>query len=291
MKRWWISALLASAVAAQSVTYEYDAAGRLTKVNYDAGKAITYTYDANGNLTRRDVTAAAFTVQNSASFSIGVPLAPDSIAYAKASAIAAALLVDNNNPWPTTLGGVRLEITDSQSQTRAAGLYFVDTGQMSFLIPAATALGHATTRLTTSTGAVILGAFDLAAVSPGIFTAHASGSGAPAAYYLRFPGDGTYTQQLMYNAALDPAVIDLGPPTDSVYLSLYGTGFRNAAQATATVGGVNVPVAGKAAVTQYQGEDIVNVGPLPRSLIGRGLVDVVVTFDGKPANTVTANIK
>jgi uncharacterized protein (TIGR03437 family) len=89
---------------------------------------------------------------------------------------------------------------------------------------------------------------------------------------------------------LAPVPVDLGPATDQVYLSLYGTGFRSySGQATATVGGVNVPVAGAAPVGMYLGEDIVNIGPLPPSLAGRGAVDVVVSFDGKPANTVTVS--
>jgi uncharacterized protein (TIGR03437 family) len=58
----------------------------------------------------------------------------------------------------------------------------------------------------------------------------------------------------------------------------------------ATVGGVSVPVSAFLPVTQYQGLDMVNIGPLPRSLAGRGAVDVVVSFDGKPTNTVSATI-
>jgi hypothetical protein len=35
----------------------------------------------------------------------------------------------------------------------------------------------------------------------------------------------------------------------------------------------------------------VNIGPLPRSLAGRGEVDIVLTVDGKRANTVKVNIR
>jgi len=80
-----------------------------------------------------------------------------------------------------------------------------------------------------------------------------------------------------------PVSVDLGASTDRVFLSLYGTGFRGATQATATVGGVSVPVSGFAAVGVYQGDDVVNMGPLPRSLAGRGQIDVALTFDGKAA--------
>ena len=85
--------------------------------------------------------------------------------------------------------------------------------------------------------------------------------------------------------------MDLGPAGDQVYLSLYGTGFRAASQATATVGGVNVPVYGFAAAGAYQGEDLINIGPLPRSLVGRGEIPIQITFDGKPANLVTVSIR
>lgn len=46
-----------SGARAQSVTYGYDALGRLTTANYPNGATITYTYDAAGNRTQ--VTNAA----------------------------------------------------------------------------------------------------------------------------------------------------------------------------------------------------------------------------------------
>ena len=42
---------------------------------------------------------------------------------------------------------------------------------------------------------------------------------------------------------------------------------------------------------QFVGLDQVNLGPLPRSLTGRGEVDIVLTVDGKVANTVTVTIQ
>ena len=65
---------------------------------------------------------------------------------------------------------------------------------------------------------------------------------------LLAPPGGTQTQDYLFDPAkpvgsrvLIP--VDLGASTDQVFLSLYGTGFRGATQATATVGGVTVPVA------------------------------------------------
>jgi uncharacterized protein (TIGR03437 family) len=42
---------------------------------------------------------------------------------------------------------------------------------------------------------------------------------------------------------------------------------------------------------QFDGLDQLNVGPLPRSLAGKGEVDIVVTIDGKQANVVTVAIQ
>ncbi len=88
------------------------------------------------------------------------------------------------------------------------------------------------------------------------------------------------------------APVDLWAASDQLFLSLYGTGMRGfQQQAVATVGGVSVSVTGPVAQSQYVGLDQVNLGPLPRSLAGRGEVAVVVTVDGKAANAVTLNIQ
>jgi uncharacterized protein (TIGR03437 family) len=66
-------------------------------------------------------------------------------------------------------------------------------------------------------------------------------------------------------------------------------GFKQ--QAVATIGGVSVSVTGPVAQSQYVGLDQVNLGPLPRSLAGRGEVAIALTVDGKAANSVTVNIQ
>ena len=52
-----VSLLAGAALAAETVRYSYDNAGRLTKVDYGNGRTVTYTYDRSGNLTSREVTA------------------------------------------------------------------------------------------------------------------------------------------------------------------------------------------------------------------------------------------
>ena len=51
--------LLAAALFAAAVKYDYDAAGRLTRVDYGDGRTINYTYDNNGNLLKREATGGA----------------------------------------------------------------------------------------------------------------------------------------------------------------------------------------------------------------------------------------
>jgi uncharacterized protein (TIGR03437 family) len=73
---------------------------------------------------------------------------------------------------------------------------------------------------------------------------------------------------------------------------LFGTGFRAAAQSTlsATIGGTASAFVAAAPAPGFEGLDQANI-LIPRSLIGRGLVDVVFTANGKTANTVQINIK
>ena len=52
-----IAVLASATLLADTTSYTYDAAGRLTQVTYPNGKTITYTYDAAGNLLSRQVSS------------------------------------------------------------------------------------------------------------------------------------------------------------------------------------------------------------------------------------------
>jgi uncharacterized protein (TIGR03437 family) len=67
---------------------------------------------------------------------------------------------------------------------------------------------------------------------------------------------------------------------------------RNAAGAAqATIGGAPVAASGPVPQSQFVGLDQVNLGPLPRTLAGRGEVDVQLTIGGRTANVVTVRIQ
>ena len=59
---------------------------------------------------------------------------------------------------------------------------------------------------------------------------------------------------------------------------------------TATIGGTNADILFAGAQGNFTGLDQLNLA-IPRSLAGRGNVDVVVRVDGTNANAVTINVK
>jgi len=88
--------------------------------------------------------------------------------------------------------------------------------------------------------------------------------------------------------------IDLGPTFHDLFLILYGTGIRfrsSPGNVTASIGGASVPVQFAGPAPGLVGVDQINLGPLPRSLAGRGEVEVALTVDGKVANLVRVSIR
>jgi uncharacterized protein (TIGR03437 family) len=193
------------------------------------------------------------------------------------------------------LGGAQITLRDSAGALLRAPLFFVSPNQINFYLPRNVATGQAELRAARGGVIVTLGQIEIVRVSPGLFTANANGQGVAAAVALRVKPDGTqqYEPVARFDAATNRFVstpIDLGPGTDQVFLIQFGTGLRFGATATATIGSANAEVLFAGAAPGFVGLDQANVR-LPRSLIGRGEVDVVLTVDGKTANIVTASIK
>ncbi len=243
-----------------------------------------------------NVTASVSSI-SAASFS-GAELAADSIVAAFGSELATQTLAAPGLPLPTTLAGTTVRVRDSAGIERLAPLFFVSPGQVNYLMPAGTAPGAATMTITSGSGKLSLGAVQIATVAPGLFTANANGQGVAAAVALRVRSDGSqvFEPVARFDAATGrfvPVPIDLGPPTDQVFLVLYGTGLRNRSALSAVtcrIGGTEVGVLFAGEVVGLVGLDQSNAN-IPRSLIGRGEVDVVLTVDGKEANRAQISIK
>ena len=214
------------------------------------------------------------------------------------SNLATGIAIADSVPLPTALLGSTVSVRDNTGTERQAPLFFVSSGQINALIPPDTAIGSAELVVTSGDGKVSAAAITISAVIPSLFTANADGQGVPAAAALRVKADGSssYDPVSRFDATLNRAVsvpIDLGAASDQVFLVLNGTGIRGRSAlsaVSATIGGVVAPVEYAGPQGVFVGLDQLNIG-IPRTLIGRGEVDLILTVDGKAANTVRVNIK
>jgi len=199
-------------------------------------------------------------------------------------------------PLPTSLLGTTVTIRDSLGIEASAPLFFVSPGQVNLLVPSTLANGTATFVIKSGDNVAGVGTFTIATTNPGLFSANATGQGVVAGVALRVTGGAQVFEPLYrFEGSQVVAVpIDLGPQTDQVYLVIYGSGIRRAgslATVKATVGGVEVPVLFAGASPDFAGVDQINLGPLPRSLAGRGTVDVIVSVGSLASNVVSVAIK
>lgn len=241
----------------------------------------------------------AVTSVSAASFAAGA-LAPETIASAFGTGLSQNVAIAATVPLPTELDNTQILVRDVFNVERAAPLFFVSPSQMNFLVPAGTFPGAAALTVRRNGTEVAQGTLTIETFTPALFSANATGQGVAAAVVLRVrDGQQFYEPVSRAEGGSQVAIpIDLGPDlgaaSDQVYLLLFGTGFRRFTQPSAmtvTIGGMNVPVLGYAAVDGLAGLDQCNVGPLLRSLAGRGTVNIVLMAGIKAANTVTLSIK
>jgi uncharacterized protein (TIGR03437 family) len=250
------------------------------------------------NLVNGRVNAASAVASVSAASFLGESLASESIVAAFGARMATRVEVASNLPLPTTLAGTTVRVRDSAGTERLAPLFFVAPTQINLQIPPGTVAGQATITVTSGDGTVSGGVANIAAVAPGFFTANASGQGVAAATVLRVKADGTqvFEPVARFDAAQNRFVvapIDLGPEGDQVFLILFGTGFRQRSALLAvslSIGGVSAEVLYAGAQGDFVGLDQVNAR-LPRSLIGRGEVELALTVDSREANRVGISVK
>ena len=189
---------------------------------------------------------------------------------------------------PTNLGGTTVKVRDAQGSERFAPLFYVSPTQVNYLIPDQTAPGTAIVTITSGDATTSNGAAIVRPVAPALFTLDASGAGMPAAVLVRVLADGTQHYEPL------GAQLDLGAANEQVFLILFGTGIRGRSAlsaVTATIGGENADVSYAGAQQNFIGLDQVNVR-IPRTLIGRGNANLVLTADGQATtNAISVNIK
>jgi uncharacterized protein (TIGR03437 family) len=226
----------------------------------------------------------------------GSPIARESLVCGFGNGLAESII---NSGYQTNVGGATVTVTDSLGTPRQALISFVSPHQINFFLPIGTVNGNATIEYNNQiSGVTNLSYVTIGNVNPGLFSADSTGTGIAYSMVLRKrPGlpdvyEPTYTRGPQNEVI--PIPIDLGSPSDTVILVLFGTGWRN----RSTLDNVKVTVGGTSCHLFYAGTDgserlgvdQTNV-LLPPSLAGRGLVNVVMTADGLISNTLQVSIR
>jgi len=257
------------------------ASPELWKVYAPPGQSVNITVvnpdgvrTASRSFTRAGASNALAAV-SAANFSADA-LAPEAIAAAFGTNLATATMVANTTPLPTELAGTKVRVNGV-----LAPLFFVASTQVNFLVPPGVQTGSAVIEITSAAGVISRGTVNLASVAPSLFTTNASGTGAPAAVATK-DGVNFYA---VGNADGSPNLIDAGD-----YLALFGTGLRKASVST-----VRITIGGREALVQYVGAqggfaglDQINT-QIPAGI--SGIVDVVVSINGKAANAVKIRVR
>jgi uncharacterized protein (TIGR03437 family) len=252
-----------------------------------AGRGLTVLY---GGCLR---TATPLAAVSAARYT--TPLASEMIGAAFSTNLATGIASGTTTPLPTNLAGTSGTVFDSAGVLRPLSLFYVSPAQVNFLMPRDVALGNAELRITSGDGAYAVGNVTIVNLAPGIFTANGNGRGVAAGFALRVLNSGAQVNEniLQFNgSSFVPLPIDLSSESEPVFLVLFGTGWRNRdnAPVTVNIGGTNAEVTFAGAQGTLAGLDQINVR-LPRSLIGRGVLNVNVTVGNLPTNTVQVQIK
>ena len=237
--------------------------------------------------------SSALSIASAASASAGI--SAEGLATATGSGLAGQTASAQSSPWPTALGGVTVQVQDSGSVTRPAGLLFVSPGQINFQVPAGTALGPAAITINTG-GAPMTTIVMVQPVAPALFALNSQGVAAATAVRFAIP-TGTGFPIPVFQCADTAAscqLVPIDPGLDTpVYLSFFATGIRGRSglgNVTVRMGSVTVAPIYAGAQGQFAGLDQINV-PLLLSLRGAGEIGVTVTADSVTSNPVKISVK
>lgn len=277
--------------------------------NGSSNGSVSYSVSANADSAARTGTliiggqavtirqAGKATIVSAASYNSS-EVAAETIATVFGFNLAAATQAAPTLPLPTSLGGTTVKMKDSLNILRESPLFFVSPGQINYQIPPGTAAGLASVMIIAADTTVATGTVKIATVAPGLFSANSSGQGVAAAVVLRVRDGGAQSFEpiAQYDVSRQQFVsvpIDLGPATDQVFLILYGTGWRsrsNLSAVTVKIGGTDAETLYAGLADGFVGLDQLNVRA-PRSMVGRGEIDLLLTVDGKTANTVKVSFR
>jgi uncharacterized protein (TIGR03437 family) len=195
---------------------------------------------------------------------------------------------------PTVLANTTVTVQDSKGVARLAQLFYVSPTQINYLVPADTALGVARVSVTAPNGVTSV-LVNVISTAPGLFTTSTSGLAAGGGILVEGLNQSafnlTYTDPA--SGAVTALPIYMGTRLDTVYLTLFGTGFRNRTtldDVQVMVNGIHTPALYAGPQSQYPGLDQLNF-VLPFSLAGTGKVTINVSVNGVGANPVYVTVQ
>ncbi len=206
---------------------------------------------------------------------------------------------------PFELDGVSVSFSNRNLSSVRCQLFFISPRQINAIIPlsgfpsdASSIAGEALIEVRQGTRVVAASSVQIERVAPAIFTADSSGRGLAAAVALRVKADGAQVFEPIFrfdtqSGQFVAVPVDLSNPPEQVFLVLFGMGIRfrtDPMSVRVRIGGEDAAVNFAGAHTSLIAVDQVNA-LIPRTLAGRGDVDVVVTVDGKVSNTVRFNTR
>lgn len=225
----------------------------------------------------RPANPPALAIVNAASY-IETAQAPGSLVTAFSAAL----------PTPASLS-----LTDRSGRSFPLNPLAGNATQISFVLPPEATPGEATL-----TFGGLSARIQLDALAPALFSANASGRGVAAATAILLKSDGSQTPQPVFRCASAPnscvaTPLDRGTAGDGLYLTFYGTGFRNRrslADVAVWVGGQRAEVLYAGSHGTYAGLDQLNV-KVNRTGIETGESGVVLSVEGRFANVTTVNLR
>jgi uncharacterized protein (TIGR03437 family) len=203
-------------------------------------------------------------------------------------------------PYPTSLGGISLQVVDSAGAVRVAPLLYVSPTQINFVVPTATAPGTSTLNILNGTSRPLTGSVQIQKVAPGLFTANENGQGvvSATAYHTVIPTS-VAVPVLVYQCVDVPRTcrsVPLAIGVDvPVFVTVNATGLRsrsNDAAVKLTIGSQSVTIQRINALDDAGSTAGIDelFFPLPLSLRNSGEVDMIVTVDGATSNTTRINV-
>ncbi len=227
---------------------------------------------------------------SAASLDPNAPVAPGSVAILQAELAPRTTRSEGGIPQ-AELAGVSALVEGSDGEEVSALLFSVEPKRLVIQIPEIQP-GTAHLRVLRHGLEVEDGEFEVESVSPGLYSAAGTGGGLADGEAVRVSlADGSVTAEgvAFFNhsrSAYEPIPLNPGVDGTALYLSLRGTGFENATTFRATVGEFRVGASLESPAQPEPGVDRIRIGPLPKALAGRKLVDVRVVTNGRYSNTV-----